>query len=160
MQLRFLCVALLGFLFLVGCTGPEQLTASGEVVPPRSNAIYIVTDDVPEEAFKKLGRILQAAGYSIRRAQAELGSIETDYRLAKNPGYSVLNDPLVQVQAAVTDVEPTRIRLNGRFRNAMDEPALRISVFGAKTSAWRGAWNELQSIAERYEGAELEFGRM
>ena len=162
MQFRFFCAAFLGFLLLVGCTGPEQLTSSGEVVPPKTNTIYVVTEDVPDEAFKKLGRILQAAGYDIRRAQAELGFVETSFRRVKVPGYSVLNDPFVQLRAAVTDVEPTRLRLSGKFRDTMGEDAvtLGISVYGKKNSLWRSAWSEMQSIAEQYEGATLEFGRM
>lgn len=154
-------VIVVGLLSLAGCAGPQQLAPTGEAIPQKTNTIYITTDDPPEEAYRKMGRILQAAGYNIESAEEALGAITTAYRPVKQKGIALLNGPLdVKLFASILEDDPTRLQLKGEWRNTANETSNYISLYGAKNSLHRNAWSEMQSIAERYEGATLSFGRI
>ena len=56
------------------------------------------------------------------------------------------------------DGDSTTVGLRGWYQ-ADNLPAMSIRLYGAKGSLARRMWDQMQSIAERYEGAKLRFAK-
>lgn len=144
---------------LCGCAGAPQYTATGEQIPPRTNVIYIVTDDSPEEGFRKIGRLLQTSGFGINSSDETLGSITSTVRTLSQ-GFTGMIEPVeMQIFATVMSESPTRIQLRGQWSLAGENDYTNISLLGQENSPYRRAWDEMYEVAEGYEGASLEFDR-
>ena len=140
--------------FIAACTGPAALTSTGERIPPHTNTIYIVTEDDEDVAFKKMAQLFVGSGYSLKSSDSELGAISTDRRKI-GQGKLELYPQDVWFTALVMEGEQTKIQLRGAFQgqNLQDD----IRLFGATGSYQRVAWNEMLELAQKYEGASLEF---
>jgi hypothetical protein len=76
MKERIIISAIFFLIFSV-FAGPKELSRSGEVIPSKTNRLYIKAEDSLNTVFRKSGNILQMGGYSIKNSDQDLGFIKT-----------------------------------------------------------------------------------
>lgn len=119
------------------------------------NTIIITTNESYEVAFRRMGQLLIANGFTIENADRDFGAISTR---EKRIGSRL--DPLweMRVSAVVTGSDETTIVLTAMTKQGQGDSWTRLDNRGRMHMMGKG-WNELVEIAQKYEGGQIEFER-
>lgn len=145
MRKIILSILLAGFCF----ASIAQETVRGD------NTIIITTNESYEVAFRRMGQLLIANGFTIENADRDFGAISTR---EKRIGSRL--DPLweMRVSAVVTGSDETTIVLTAMTKQGQGDSWTRLDNRGRMHMMGKG-WNELVEIAQKYEGGQIEFER-
>lgn len=111
-----------------------------EVPFKKANTIIIQTDDSPEDAYKKMARILTKNGYGIENSDNILLTLTTNEQ-----GFRYGNTKLN------VSIEENKIRLTGTYNTpAFPNDATTIDMRGMKKSPARLAFEQMNEVAKQY----------
>ncbi len=105
----------------------------------KANTIIISIQDQPEQAYKKIARILAIGGFGLANTDSDLGIITTDRKATK--------DLEIVLNVIVLD---NGIRLTGKYAVAGLDGDTPIDFRSMKNSPARNAWNIMDKIAHDY----------
>jgi hypothetical protein len=118
------------------------------------NTIIIKTNESYEVAFRKMGQLLIANGFTIENVDRDFGSISTREMRIGNTF-----DPLweVRISAVISGNEEATIILTAMCKGPEDS-WIRLEKRGIMHMMGKG-WNKLVDLANKYEGGQIEFER-
>lgn len=119
------------------------------------NTIIITTNESYEVAFRKMGQLLIANGFTIENADRDFGAIST-----REKRIGIRLDPLweMRISALVTGSDKATIVLTAMCRQGPDDSWAELSNKGKMHMIGKG-WYELVEIAQKYEEGTVEFER-
>jgi hypothetical protein len=150
---------------LLACSVP----ALAQAVPPagqeaaapfkKANLVIIHTTDSVATAYKKLAAVLLGAGYTLDRADKELGFLNTKARPTPN------NKAMHTLRASVVAAQGgSDIQLRGSFAMPMLAAMSPLmagdseTVFrGMKGAPFMASWDEMQKVATLYPGGRVAY---
>jgi len=161
--MKQLLIFIIAFL-VTGCATTLPPAGPDSSAMEKADAIWIVSNDDAETAYRKIAQSLTDAGYSISSSDAVLMNIVTEpYQPSESFGDALSSGGMkVVLNASVREVEgKTAVKLSGKFTipglYGSDDNEIRNQ--GAGTSYTGRSWKELERIAESYSGGSLEYTR-
>lgn len=146
-----------------GCA--TTLPPAGPSASPmeRADAIWIYTDDAPEDAYRKIAQLITDKGFTITSSDAVLMNISTEYKqLDESFGDFLAGSKVsVSINASVREQQQTAIKLTGKFKHSGQYGSSDNEVRnqGGRGSYTARGWELISSIASEYHGASLAYSR-
>ncbi|GAB2540182.1 hypothetical protein [Rufibacter soli] len=133
---------------------------AGSIPQRKDNVVYIETEDSPEEAFVKMGKILAEENFTIITANKEIGIINTASKPLTGVVGAALNANVRTKQGktiiAMTGIyDGTDVTLYGVTSKQESE----IWYATSNMNTMSRAWDEMERIAKAYSGGKITYGK-
>jgi len=139
-----------------GCASTMPPAGPAPTIMDEADAIWILTEDTPEEAYRRIAQTLTDRGYSISDSDPVLQNITTEPReQTERVGDALVGGKMsLKINASVRKKEDTMIKLTAKYSTTglygtKDKEVINA---GNNSSYTRRGWNELLKVAEACGG--------
>jgi len=156
--MKNLILFLISVFMVSACSTTLPAVDPSETLVDKADAIYILTNDEPEDAYRRIAQIITDHGYTIENSDPTLLIFNTEYKMDSIAGGMMSFSMNINVSVRNEDNNDSIIKLTAKWSRNGSTPK-KIYNDGSKLDVRTKGWETLTSIAESYQNTTIEYSR-